>query len=267
MRLGAQSPVKQPRKEEQKGAGTSRQATNPGTGGPQGTAGTSPRTGQVRLLFNLEPFFCLCTVLEGDLSEVAHAVGCTSLAGCPPAVALLPLSLTCPPLWTQARPAIEYVSGRRVCVHCTKPRRRRSRVRGQTVKLRFDLSENCLFTCPTPRRRSWFNIQYVGQAYVYLWVCTLSGTAAQGFLCYPFSQFSHLDLLVLHGLCLVFLLLLFLTSECRTGRRRTDMFLVAGTRGNLNRQFATDFSSVIYSAASPTWFGRSGSVQRDPLVQ
>ena len=66
------------------GASTPRRATNPRTGGrpTQAPAGTNPRTGQAAVvLFNFERIFCVCIALEGDLSEVAYAVGGTSLAG------------------------------------------------------------------------------------------------------------------------------------------------------------------------------------------
>ena len=49
---------------------------------PKHRRAPTPRTGQAAVvLFNFERVFCVCIAFEGDLSEVAYAVGGTSLAG------------------------------------------------------------------------------------------------------------------------------------------------------------------------------------------
>ena len=65
---------------------------------PQNWRATVPRNGghQIQhwtgdtVLINFERLFCLCIAFEGDLSEVAYAVGGTSLASWFMAVVLLP---------------------------------------------------------------------------------------------------------------------------------------------------------------------------------
>ena len=104
-------------------------ATVPSNGGhqPENWTGTP-------YFFNLEQYFCLCIVVEGDLSEVAHAVGCTSPG---PAVFQLFLSFLFlhVPFSTDADLASHRVRLWRGGSAST--RRRRSRVRGQTVKSHF----------------------------------------------------------------------------------------------------------------------------------
>ena len=110
-----------PAKKKSKGAEAPRsRATDPRTGGrpSQGTAGTNPRTGQAQLYFcNFERLICLCIAFEGDLSEVASAVGGTSLASWFMAVVRLPhRSCVLPQGRRPGQPSSTSLA-RRACVH------------------------------------------------------------------------------------------------------------------------------------------------------
>ena len=104
-------------KEEQSGTwaelcGHPLRAANPRTGGHQ------PKHWQAAVFFNLERLSFLCLAFDGDLSEVAYTVGGTSLTS---SCCSSSSSVASPSLRTQARPAIEFVSGEeglRPLFHC-----------------------------------------------------------------------------------------------------------------------------------------------------
>ena len=83
---------KTPEKEEQRCGGTPRRATDPRTGGdrPKERRAPTQELDRRSCTFNFERLFSLCSAFEGDLSEVASAVGGTLLASWFMAVVLLP---------------------------------------------------------------------------------------------------------------------------------------------------------------------------------